>query len=55
MLLNVDAGGQLIKVRLPEVRHFGAGTTLHLAFDRAHVHLFDSKSRRRIGGTKPPA
>ena len=52
MLLNVDADGQLIKVRLPEVRHVAAGTTLHLAFDPAHVHLFDRQSRRRIGDAK---
>ena len=30
-----------IKVRLPEVRHFAAGTILHLTFDPAHIHLFD--------------
>ena len=52
MLLNVDADGQLIKVRLPEVRHFAAGTTLHLTFDPAHVHLFDRQSHRRIGARK---
>ena len=55
MLLNVDAAGQIVKVRLPEVRHLAAGTTLHLTFDPAHIHLFDRQSRRRIGGGKMPA
>jgi len=50
MLLNVDADGQLIKVRLPEVRHFAVGSTLHLTFDPSYIHLFDRRSRRRIGG-----
>jgi ABC-type sugar transport system ATPase subunit len=48
MLLNIDADGQLIKVRLPEVRHLVAGETVHLAFDPAHVHLFDPHTRQRI-------
>jgi ABC-type sugar transport system ATPase subunit len=48
MLLNIDADGQLIKVRLPEVRHLTAGTIVHLAFDPAHVHLFDPHTRQRI-------
>ncbi|HVW55495.1 MAG TPA: ABC transporter ATP-binding protein [Rhizobiaceae bacterium] len=48
MLLNIDADGQLIKVRLPEVRHLAAGTIVHLAFDPAHVHLFDPHTRQRI-------
>jgi multiple sugar transport system ATP-binding protein len=54
MLLNVDAAGQLIKVRLPEIRHYAAGTNLHLTFDPAFIHLFDRQSRRRIGGGKRP-
>jgi ABC-type sugar transport system ATPase subunit len=50
MLLNVDADGHLIKVRLPVVRHLAIGTTLHLTFDPAYIHLFDPQSHRRIGG-----
>ena len=53
MLLNIDVDGTLIKVRLPQVRHFALGTTLRLAFDPAHIHLFDPQSHRRIGA--PPA
>jgi ABC-type sugar transport system ATPase subunit len=48
MLLNVDVGGDIVKVRLPEVRHITAGETVALAFDPAHIHLFDPQSRRRI-------
>ena len=48
MLLNVDAAGQLIKVRLPQVSHLTVGETVHLAFDPGHIHLFDPATRRRI-------
>jgi multiple sugar transport system ATP-binding protein/inositol-phosphate transport system ATP-binding protein len=48
MLLNVDVEGEIVKVRLPEVRHLQAGETVHLVFDPAHIHLFDPQTRRRI-------
>lgn len=48
MLLNLEAGDSLIKVWLPEVRHFAAGEILHLTFEPDHIHLFDPASRRRI-------
>jgi ABC-type sugar transport system ATPase subunit len=48
MLLNVDVQGQIVKVRLPEVRRLATGETVHLVFDPAHIHLFDPKSRQRI-------
>jgi multiple sugar transport system ATP-binding protein/inositol-phosphate transport system ATP-binding protein len=52
MLLNVDVDGAIVKLRLPEVGRFTVGEALHLAFDPAHIHLFDPKSRLRID---PPA
>jgi ABC-type sugar transport system ATPase subunit len=48
MLLDVDVEGQLIKVRLPEIRHLAADETVHLNFDAGHLHLFDPHSRQRI-------
>ena len=48
MLLNFTVGEHLIKVRLPEVRHFDDNQALHLAFDPHHLHLFDPQSRLRI-------
>ncbi|HZP78521.1 MAG TPA: ABC transporter ATP-binding protein [Pseudolabrys sp.] len=53
MLLNADFGGQLVKIRLPEVKHLAVGTQLHLVFDPAQIHLFDPQSRRRLGGASP--
>jgi len=49
MLLNLAIGDHVVKLRLPEVRRFSEGETLHLAFDPAHIHLFDPTTRRRIG------
>jgi ABC-type sugar transport system ATPase subunit len=48
MLLNLDMDGQIVKLRLPEVRRFTDGETLHLAFDPNFVHFFDPQSRKRI-------
>jgi len=48
MLLNVEVDGEIVKVRLPEVRHLKLGEELHLAFDPEHIHLFDPTTRRRI-------
>jgi ABC-type sugar transport system ATPase subunit len=48
MLLNLDLDGQIVKLRLPEVRRFTDGETLHLAFDPNFVHFFDPQSRKRI-------
>ena len=48
MLLNLDVGDELIKVRLPEVRGFAEEERLHLAFDPDQVHLFDPETRLRI-------
>jgi ABC-type sugar transport system ATPase subunit len=48
MLINLDVGGTLVKLRLPEVRHIAENETVHLAFDPDHIHLFDPKTRRRI-------
>jgi ABC-type sugar transport system ATPase subunit len=53
MLLNVDVAGNIIKLRLGEVRHIAPGTTLRLAVDPAHIHLFDPQSRRRIDPDAP--
>lgn len=53
MLLNVDVGGTIVKLRLGEVRHIEPGETLRLSFDPAHVHLFDPQSRRRIDPEAP--
>ena len=48
MLLNVNVGEILMKVRLPDVRNFAENQSFHLAFDPDLVHLFDPKTRRRI-------
>jgi ABC-type sugar transport system ATPase subunit len=48
MLLNVDVEGEIVKLRLPEVRHLPAGEAVRLVFDPAYIHLFDPQSRRRI-------
>ncbi len=49
MLLNFNVGEQLVKVRIPEVRRFADGETAHLALDPNQIHLFDPKTRLRIG------
>ncbi len=48
MLLNLQFGERVIKVRLPDVRRFNDTEALHLAFDLDHIHLFDSQTGRRI-------
>ncbi len=48
MLLNLDLDGQIVKLRLPDVRRFTEGDTLHLAFDPNFIHFFDPQSRKRI-------
>ena len=48
MLLNCKHGGDIIKVRLPEVRRMKDGSELFLSFDPQHIHLFDPVSRARI-------
>lgn len=55
MLLNLDVDGAIVKVRLPEVRHIAGGEALGLAFDPAHIHLFDPASRQRIAPALPAA
>ena len=49
MLLNFNVDEQLVKVRIPEVRRFADGETAHLALDPDQIHLFDPKTRLRIG------
>lgn len=55
MLLNAElADGQIVKLRLPEVRRFTPGEMLSLRIDAGHVHFFDPQSRQRIStGTLP--
>jgi ABC-type sugar transport system ATPase subunit len=48
MLLNVDVGGTLVKVRLPEVRPIADDSAVRLAFDARDVLLFDPATRRRL-------
>ncbi len=49
MLLNAElSDGQVIKLRLPEVRRFQQGEMLSLGIDAGHTHYFDPDSRRRI-------
>jgi ABC-type sugar transport system ATPase subunit len=48
MLLNLDLDGQIVKLRLSEVRRFTDGDTLRLAFDPNFIHFFDPQSRKRI-------
>jgi ABC-type sugar transport system ATPase subunit len=48
MLLNLDLDGQIVKLRLSEVRRFTDGDTLRLAFNPNFVHFFDPQSRKRI-------
>lgn len=48
MLLNLSIGADLVKLRLPHVRQFQEGETVHLSLDSNHVHLFDPDTRRRI-------
>jgi ABC-type sugar transport system ATPase subunit len=55
MLLNVDMAGELVKVRLPEVRHVPEGQAVALAFDADQMHLFDPVTRRRIPADVRPA
>ncbi|MCB1405640.1 MAG: TOBE domain-containing protein, partial [Rhodobacteraceae bacterium] len=51
MLLNIDVAGEIVKVRLPDVRHLADGETINLAFDPGFLHLFDPVSHRRIDRT----
>lgn len=48
MLLNLNVGESLMKVRLPEVRRFDENESFYLAFAPELVHLFDPVTRRRI-------
>ncbi len=48
MLLNIDVEGEIVKLRLPDVRRLAAGETINLAFDPSFIHLFDPESRQRI-------
>ncbi len=49
MLLNAElSDGQVIKLRLPDVRRFKQGEMLSLRIESGHVHYFDPKSRKRI-------
>ena len=48
MLLNIDVEGEIVKVRLPDVRHLAAGEAISLAFEPGSIHLFDLKSRQRL-------
>jgi len=54
MLLNVDIGDQIVKLRLPGTRRLAEGETVHLAFDAGHIHFFDPKTRRRIAAPGAP-
>jgi ABC-type sugar transport system ATPase subunit len=51
MLLNLDLDGQIVKLRLSEVRRFTDGDTLRLAFDPNFIHFFDPQSRKRIASS----
>jgi ABC-type sugar transport system ATPase subunit len=51
MLLNLDLDGQIVKLRLSEVRRFTDGDTLRLAFDPNFIHFFDPQSRTRIASS----
>ncbi|XWN31596.1 MAG: ABC transporter ATP-binding protein [Devosia sp.] len=48
MLLNVAVADDIVKVRLNEVRHLGSNAPIHLTFDPAFIHLFDSATGQRI-------
>ncbi|MEM7462570.1 MAG: ABC transporter ATP-binding protein [Pseudomonadota bacterium] len=49
MLLNTElSDGQIVKLRLPEVRRFSPDEMLALRIDADYVHFFDAKSRERI-------
>jgi multiple sugar transport system ATP-binding protein/inositol-phosphate transport system ATP-binding protein len=52
MLLNVEIEGEIVKLRLPQVRHLAIGETVHLVFDRDHIHLFDPATRRRVAAAR---
>jgi ABC-type sugar transport system ATPase subunit len=51
MLLNVEVGDQLAKVRLSEMRRFADDEILHLTFEPGFVHLFDPDTRQRISSS----
>ena len=48
MLVNVDAAGEILKVRLSAVQPLRDGETVRLSPDPAHIHLFDTETRRRL-------
>ena len=48
MLLNLNVGDRLVKVRLPDVRRFGENELVPLSFDPDHIHLFDPQTGLRI-------
>ena len=48
MLLNVDLDGQIVKLRIPDIRRFSENETIPLSFDPGSVHFFDPKSRKRL-------
>jgi len=49
MLLNTElSDGQIIKLRLPEVRHFKHGEIIPLRIEEGNAHFFDPGTRKRI-------
>ena len=48
MLLNVDLNGQIVKMRIPEIRRFTENEPMQLSLDSEAVHFFDPKSRKRL-------
>ena len=50
MLLNTElSDGQVVKLRLPEVRHFKHGDIIPLRIEEGNAHFFDPGTRKRIG------
>ena len=54
MLLNVDLDGQIVKLRIPEIRSFAENETIPLTFDPGSIHFFDPQSRQRLAPSAGP-
>lgn len=47
-IVDVEVGDQILKAQLPGQPKFSRGESVHLCFDLAKCHLFDSASERRL-------